>query len=131
MDDRFFVGVIIGRIPDGRFEDMKVMVEKETALSRLIQVVSDEDLLQIDIFSVIDQVVALKAYTQDVIRRGDLSDQGFLGIAKLKVPIPVHPGKVTLHPDAEPELVPTRMIFLSHMGVVNVPEAIVLIEGDE
>jgi hypothetical protein len=43
----------------------------------------------------------------------------------------VDPGKPAIHPDAETAAIPAHMVFLAHMGIIEIPDAIVLIEANQ
>jgi hypothetical protein len=49
----------------------------------------------------------------------------------VKIPIFFDPIELAIDPDAKPKLMPIGVIFISNKGIVYVPQAIILIKGNQ
>jgi hypothetical protein len=83
MNDRLLIRIVIGRIPGRGFEDMKVMVEKEAEFPFSIDEVFQNDLFDIDILSVVHQIMAVKTDPERITGCGHLGHEHFIGIIKM------------------------------------------------
>ena len=72
MDDRLFVGVIIGGIPEGRPENVKVMMKKETTFPFFISEVLQNDFFYVDRFLVVNNVIAVESNAEGLVGRGHM-----------------------------------------------------------
>jgi len=107
------------------------MVEKEAEFPFFVGQIFQDDFLAIDIFSVIHEIMAVKTHTQIFIHCCDLCDQHFVDISKVEIPISFDPIELAIDPDTKPKLMPIGMIFISNKGIVNVPQTIILVKGNQ
>jgi hypothetical protein len=49
----------------------------------------------------------------------------------VQIPISFDPIELAVDPDTKPKLMPIGMIFLSDKGIVNIPQTIILIKGNQ
>jgi hypothetical protein len=131
MNDGFLVGVVIGRIPCRRFEEMKVVVEKEAEFPFSMGQVFQKDLFDVDILSVIHQVVAVKADSERTMGCSHLGHEHFIGVIQAKPPVSVNPAKLTVDPDPQPEFMPSCVILFAHVGIIDIPQTVILIKRDQ
>jgi len=123
-----FIRVVISRIPCFGFKNVIVMVEEDADFPIPFVIISQDYLLDVDIFPVIYKVVALKAYAEEIMRGGYIGKKCFRNIIQLKIPIPVYPREVIACPYAQPEFMSVRVVFFAHAWIINTPDAIVAVK---
>jgi hypothetical protein len=107
------------------------MMEEKTELPVSGGKVFQADFLYVDIFPVIDEVLALKGYDQSFVAGADLGDQAFRAIFRTESPILGDPVELPIHSDPEAEFVAPGVIFLAHIGIIEIPQAVILIETNQ
>jgi hypothetical protein len=108
------------------------MMEEDATFPFPVLEIPDEDGPDINSFLEIHDVAAGEVQTEMFAYCGNMGKKTFLGILKCEIPVfSVHPREHTISPDTEPEFVAVGMVFLSHIGIINIPEAIILVKGDE
>jgi|GEM_PF-6489530 len=60
-----------------------------------------------------------------------MGDERVFLIGQMLAPFAVYPGKPAVQEEAEAEAVSVRVVFLAHMGEIDVTYEIVLVEADQ
>ncbi len=131
MDQTPGSGVKCSRIPDGVAGDVQILGEEELQAARAGVQIFHPDLAQVDIFMKIDRVPAghEQAQLRMVQVHSGYRGIGFKGL--LQTPPLWDPAKMISGQEAETAHVAADMIFLSHMGKVEIPDPIVVVKADQ
>jgi hypothetical protein len=90
-----------------------------------------KNLLDIDVFSVVHHIMAVKTYPEIIIGCGHLGHEHFIGIIQVEPPVSFDPIKLIVDPDTQSKLMSSCMILFPDKGIINISQAVILIESDQ
>ena len=132
MNERSVTRVVVGGVPNADAAEGEVVMEEEAHFSLGVGLVFNDDATQEGVPAIVNGIVEIEPHAQPVVLGGDVGDERVFLIAQRLLPgLVVDPGKLTVRPDAELERMPLGMVLLTHVGIVDVPDAVVAIEADE
>ena len=79
----------------------------------------------------IDRIIAPEKNSQSLIVHAHIGYQCIGHIAQIQFPTFSDPGEAAVNPDAESGIVAAEVVFLSHMGKIEVSNAVVAVETHE
>ena len=93
--------------------------------------VFQKDLFDIDVLSVIYQIMAVKTYSERIIGCGHLGHEHFIGVIQAEPPVSFNPIKLAIDPDPQSELMSSCVILFAHKGIINISQAVILVKSDQ
>ena len=125
------LGVVAGGIPQFVAGDAQVEGEKQANFPGVRGDVGHHDFPEIEVLVKIHRVVALQGHPQARVGQLDLGHQGVGQIAEVPLPIRPHPGELPVHPHPQAAKLAADVVLKTHMGKIQLPDAVVLVKTDE
>ena len=138
MDQRPAQRFVIGRITDCRFEDVKIVMEKQPYLARLVTVLADHEPADKERLVKINRIGRHNGHTKPIVAHLDFGQQRFMLVTHPSLPGRVAepaelPAAAIRLADPQPRMghMPDQVVFLPDMGVIQVAQAVIAIEVDK